>query len=125
MSEYSNTPNIEVEVYRIHESMPRSFIDTELQRIVVKKGGKIIGAFISAGRHSTLNACSLNGNSFEKVTGKTFNEWLEEMVRPDEIEARLAKLTPEQVIEEYFTALDKKNIEVAKVVSLKKPCWKV
>jgi len=115
MSEYSNTPNIEVEVYRIHESMPQEFYPIQNCRgIVVKKGGKIIGAFISAGRHSTLNACSLNGNSFEKVTGKTFNEWLEEMVRPDEIEARLAKLTPEQVIEEYFTALDKKNIEVAK-----------
>jgi len=59
------------------------------------------------------------------VTGKTFNEWLEEMVRPDEIEARLAKLTPEQVIEEYFTALDKRTLKWQNVVSLKKPCWKV
>ncbi|HOM03319.1 MAG TPA: M56 family metallopeptidase [Acetivibrio sp.] len=115
MSEYSNDPNIDVEIYRIHESMPEEFYPIQNCRgIVVKSRGKIIGAFISAGRHSTFDACSLKGNSFEKVTGKTFNEWLISKVRPDEAEASLSKFTPEQVIEEYFKALNKKNAEAAK-----------
>ncbi|GAE88001.1 M56 family metallopeptidase [Acetivibrio straminisolvens] len=115
MSEYSNTSDIEVEIYRIYESMPKEFYPIQNCRgIVVKSRGKIIGAFISAGRHSTFNACSLKGNSFEKVAGKTFNEWLSNMILPDDIETRLSKLTPEQVIEEYFTALNKKDTELAK-----------
>jgi len=41
MSEYSNTPNIEVEVYRIHESMPQEFYPIQNCRgIVVKKEAK-------------------------------------------------------------------------------------
>ncbi|SCP97465.1 M56 family metallopeptidase [Anaerobium acetethylicum] len=114
MNGYSNSANIDVKIYRIHESMPQEFYPIQDSRgIVVKKDDKIIGAFISAGRHSVFNACSLRGNSFEKVTGKTIYGWLNGMVRADNIEERLSKLEPEQVIQEYFTALDNKDAKLA------------
>ncbi|MDD4239191.1 MAG: DUF4829 domain-containing protein [Desulfotomaculaceae bacterium] len=121
ISGYSNTANIDVKIYRIHESMPQEFYPIQNCRgIVVKNGDKIIGAFIAAGRHSAFNACSLKGNSFEKVTGQTLNEWLVKMIKTDSLEERLSKLEPEQVIEEYFTALDNKDAEVAKYCISKK-----
>lgn len=113
MSGYA-TADVDVEIYRIHESMPQEFYPIQNSRgIVVKSGGKIIGAFISAGRHSAFNACSLKGNSFEKVTGQTLNEWLADMIREDSIENRLSKLEPERIIEEYFMALNNKDTETA------------
>ncbi len=114
MSGYSNSDYMDVKIFRLHESMPQEFYPIQDSRgIVVKKDGKIIGAFISAGRHSAFNACSLKGNSFEKVTGKTLYQWLADMVKADSIEDRLSRMSPEQVIEEYFTALDNKNANVA------------
>ena len=121
MSGYSNSADIYVEIYRIYESMPQEFYPIQNGRgIVVKNGGKIIGAFISAGRHSTFNSCSLKGNSFDKVTGQTLNEWLAEMVQADGTDERLSKSQPEQVIGEYFTALNQKDAETAKYCMSKK-----
>jgi len=114
MSRYSNTTNINVDIYKLHESMPQDFYPIQDCRgIVVKKGDKIIGAFISAGRHSALNACSLKANRFEKVTGQTLYTWLAHIIKADRTEARLSKLKPEQVIEEYFTALERKDVQTA------------
>lgn len=114
MSRYSNTSDITVDIYRVYESMPEEFYPIQNARgIVVKYGNKIIGAFISAGRHSAFNACSLKKNSFEKVIGQTVNEWLADIVKVDKLEDRLSSLEPEQVIEEYFLALDKKDANAA------------
>lgn len=114
MSGYSNTADIDVKIYRIHESMPQEFYPIQNSRgIVVKKDGKIIGAFISAGRHSAFSSCSLKGNNFEKVTGETLYEWIAKMIKADSTEDRLSKLEPEQVIEEYFTALNNKDAKTA------------
>jgi len=120
MSEYSNS-SIDVEIYRIRESMPQEFYPIQNCRgIVVRKNSRIIGAFISAGRHSTFNACSLKGNSFEKVTGQTLNEWLADMVKADDLDASLSKLEPDKVIEKYFTALNKKDAKTAEYCISKK-----
>ena len=120
MSGYSNT-GIDVQIYRIFENMPQEFYPIQDGRgIVVKSGGKIIGAFISAGRHSAFNACSLKGNSFEKATGQTLYEWLADRVKVDGVEERLSKLGPEQVIGEYFTALDNKDAKTAEYCISKK-----
>ena len=121
MSGYSNTADIDVEIYKIHESMPQEFHPIENCRgIVVKNDGKIIGAFISAGRHSAFNACSLKGNSFEEVKNQTLYEWLADMIKADGTEERLSKLEPEQVIGEYFTALDNKDAKTARYCISKK-----
>jgi beta-lactamase regulating signal transducer with metallopeptidase domain len=121
MSSYAGSTELTVRIYRIHESMPQEFYPImDCRGIVVKKDGKIIGAFISAGRHSAFNACSLKGNSFEKVVGKPLLEWLRDKIKADSLEERLAKSEPEQVIEEYFTALDKKDTKRAKYCISKK-----
>ncbi len=110
MSGYSDIDNIKIEIYRVHESMPEEFYPVQDCRgIVVKDDEKIIGAFISAGRHSTFDACSLKGNSFEKVVGKTIHEWLGQMIEADDTEEKLSKLEPKQIIEGYFQALDAKD----------------
>ena len=121
MSPYSDNADLDVKVYRIHESMPQKFYPIQDCRgIAVKTGDKIIGAFVSAGRHSAFNACSLKGNSFESVTGKALGEWLANKVEADSTEERLSKLDPQQVIKEYFTAMDNKNAKSAEYCISKK-----
>jgi hypothetical protein len=120
MSSYSNA-EIDVEIYRIHESMPQEFYPIQNCRgIVVRKNDTIIGAFISAGRHSSFNACSLKGNSFKKVTGMTADEWLARNVTADDIDAGLSKLEAEEVISEYFAAVNNKDAQMAKYCISKK-----
>lgn len=125
MSPYSGSADLNVKVYRIHESMPQEFYPIRNCRgIVVKTGDKIIGAFVSAGRHSAFNACSLKGNGFESVTGKTIGEWLANKVKADSTEEKLSKLEPEKVIKEYFTALNNKDAKGAEYCISKKTLLK-
>lgn len=121
MSEYSEMSDIDVEIYRIHESLPEEFYPIqECRGIVVKNHKKIIGAFISAGRHSSSNACSLKSNNFEKATGLTVDKWFSQMIKADKTEEKLSKLEPEQVISEYFMALDRKDAKTARTFISKK-----
>lgn len=114
MSSYSDTSKLNVEIYRLRESMPQEFYPIrDCRGIVVKKGDKIIGAYISAGRHSAFNACSLKGSDFEAAAGQTLDRWLAARVKAGDTEKRMARLNPEQVIAEYFTALDRKDTEAA------------
>ncbi|MPN43400.1 hypothetical protein SDC9_190959 [bioreactor metagenome] len=55
----------------------------------------------------------MKGNNFEKVTGQTLYEWLADGIERDSVEKRLSELQPEQVIEEYFEALDQKDAKTA------------
>lgn len=115
MSQYVNITDVTVEIYRLHESMPEAFYPIEECRgIVLKYNDKIIGAFISAGRHSAFHACSLSGKSFEEVTGKSIHEWLSQKVTGDTTEERLSKLEPYEVIKEYFSCLMNKDAKTAK-----------
>lgn len=95
---------VDVHIYRVYESMPKEFYPMKDGRgIVVKSDGKIIGAFISAGRHSAFSACSLIGNGFEKSSGMTVDDWILKIVETDSAEKSLSKLEPEDVISEYFS----------------------
>jgi len=106
MSGYAGS-EVSVRIYRLLERMPEEFYPIEACRgIVVWKDEKIIGAYISAGRHNAFSACSLTGYGFEAVTGQTIDEWLEEKIKADEAEKELSQLQPEQIIETYFKALD-------------------
>mgnify|MGYP003814617051 CR=1 FL=1 len=62
----------------------------------------------------------MKGNSFEKVTGRTLDDWLAGMIKADITEEGLSKLEPEQVIGEYFTAMDNKDAKTAKYCISKK-----
>ena len=113
MSKYTDTTDLDIKIYRIHESLPQEFYPLQDSRgIVVKSDGKVIGAFISAGRHSAFQACSLKGNGFGQVTGKTVDQWLAGKVTASSSEKKLALLTPEEVIQAYFTALNNKEAKL-------------
>lgn len=113
MIKHSNS-NIQVDIYRVHESMPEEFYPMKDSRgIVIKSDGEIIGAYISAGRHSTYVASSLEGKSFEEITEKTLNQWLTDMIKADSSEERLATLEPEEIISEYIMALNNKDTKLA------------
>ena len=79
--------------------------------IVIKKDGKIIGAYIDVGRHESF-ACSLDRKSLEDITNKDWNEWILDYI--DKLEKELAKLSPEEIIKTYFKALDSHDVKIAK-----------
>lgn len=112
---------VDVEIYRIYEAMPQEFYPIRNCRgIVVRSGGEIIGAFISAGRHSTFSACSLKGNGFESAAGQELEAWLAERINADKIEKALSRSEPEQIVAEYLTALDQKDARRAQYCIAKK-----
>ena len=113
MSAYADSAGLTAEIYRIHESIPDFYPITNWRGIVIKKDNQIIGAFISAGRHSTFNACSLKGHPFEAVTGQTVDEWLSDNMKADSTDESLSRLQPEGIIEKYFAALNQKDAEAA------------
>ena len=125
MSGYTDKGEMSVEIYWIRESMPEEFYPrTDCRGIIVRNGTEIIGAFISAGRGDTLSACSLKGNSFEKVIGQSIQDWLITRVEADAQEQKMSNLSAEEVIEQYFQAIGNDDLRSAeyclsKVYSLK------
>ena len=113
MSRYAGA-EVSVRLYRILEYMPREYYPIESCRgVVVWKDDEIIGAYVSAGRHDAFGACSLNGKSFEAASGQTVAGWLAAIVNTGDDEARIAAMPPEQIIEEYFSALDAGDLKSA------------
>lgn len=81
--------------------------------VVIRSEGKIIGAWRDLGRHFCF-ACSLKGRTLEDVSGKDFDEWVTVLIDPnDPMEQRLSALTPEQILETYYSAIDQKDYATA------------
>ncbi|MGE5580300.1 MAG: DUF4830 domain-containing protein [Bacillota bacterium] len=81
--------------------------------VVVRSEGKIIGAWLSLGRHNTF-ACSLEENTLEDLTGKTPDEWMTALIdRDDPLEQELAAKTPEEILETYYSSIDRKDYAMA------------
>ncbi len=94
---------VNIDIYYTYESMPEKFSPIKNARaIVVKYDGNIIGAYLSAGRHSAENACSLKGNSFEEITGKDFSNFLSTYLKSDD----MANKTPDEIIKGYFNTIN-------------------
>lgn len=103
--------DITVDIYYIHESMPEKFYPMKTARgIVVKCDDEIIGAYISSGRHSVEASCSLNGKSFEEITGQTFDEFFTPLLKEEQ---NIVTNNPEEIIRRYFKALADKDEETA------------
>lgn len=65
------------------------------------------------GRHDCF-ACSLKGSTLEDVTGKPFDSWVASLIDPtDPLEHRLSKMSPEEIIETYYSAIDRKDYALA------------
>lgn len=106
---------VEVEIYRLREPLPE-YMKPRLNArgIVIKKDGKIIGAYIDAGRHESF-ACSLNRKSLKDIVNKDWDEWIQDCIDyNDKLEKELAKLSPEEIIKTYFKALNSHDVKIAK-----------
>ena len=102
MTDYTGK-KVNINIYYVNEPMPEKFYPIKNARaIVIKYDGDIIGAYLSSGRHSAKNACSLKGNSFEEVTGKSFSEFLSTNLKNED----MANKAPEEVIKNYFYTLN-------------------
>lgn len=94
---------VTIDIYRLHESMPVAFYPIQGARgIAVKHEGKIIGAYISAGRHQVENACSLSGKPFHEITGVYFETYISSHLKAEE---HIVTDEPEEIIRRYFAAL--------------------
>ncbi|NTV89162.1 MAG: DUF4829 domain-containing protein [Clostridiales bacterium] len=98
------------EMYRLREPLPEFLHPMmDARGITLKYEGEIIGAFIDAGRHRCF-ACSLDGKSLSDVTGKDWDTWVSDHVNYENLlEARLSKMSPEEIIREYYKAMNDKD----------------
>lgn len=105
--------DVVVEIYRLRESLPEFMKPRRDARgIVIKYNDEIIGAYIDAGRHDSF-ACSLDRKSLKDITGKEWDGWIADYIDyEDELEIKLSKMEPEDIIREYFKALDKHDIKM-------------
>jgi len=103
---------IVAEIYRLREPLP-DFLEPRrnARGVVLKHDREIIGAYIDAGRHDSF-ACSLNRKSIEEITGKVWDEWIADYIDyEDELEIKLSQMEPEEIIREYFKALNRHDIK--------------
>ena len=78
--------------------------------VVVRAEGKIVGVWLNPG----TRCWSLKGRTLEEVTGKSFDDWVTRLIDPtDPMEQRLSKMSPEEIIETYFSAIDRKDYVTA------------
>lgn len=105
--------DVTLDIYRLREVLPEFLHPNKDARgIVLRYKDKIIGAYIDAGRHYGF-ACSLDRKSIEEITKVKWNEWIKEHVNyDDDLEKRLSKMTPEEIIKTYFEALNNKDEKV-------------
>lgn len=105
--------DVVVEIYRLRESLPEFMKPRrEARGIVLKYNDQIIGAYIDAGRHSSF-ACSLDRKNLKEITSKEWDSWISGHINyEDELEIKLSKMDPEDIIREYFKALDKQEIKI-------------
>lgn len=106
---------VEARLYKTVENLPEIVGPNRSngRAVVVRYEGKIIGAWLALGRHFCF-ACSLKGRTLEDVTGKSLDEWLTTLIDPnDPVERRLSTMTPEQVLETYYAAIDQKDYATA------------
>jgi hypothetical protein len=100
--------NVLVTIYNLREPLP-DFMKPRVEAlgVVLKSGGTIVGAYIEAGKHDSF-ACSLDRKSLREITNNEWGEWIDNYIDYDnEIEYKLAKMKPKEIIEEYFNALNR------------------
>lgn len=107
--------DVVVEIYRLREPLPEFMEPRRNARgIVLKYNDAIIGAYIDAGRHESF-ACSLDRKPLNDITGTNWGKWVADYIdNEDELEIRLSKMTPEDIIKEYFKALNKNDIQLSR-----------
>lgn len=98
---------VEVDIYRLREPLP-DFMSPRMNSrgIVLKCEKKIVGAYIDAGRHSSF-ASSLDRKSLKEITNKEWDNWISDYINyNNELEIKLSKMKPEEIIKQYYAAID-------------------
>lgn len=106
---------VEARLYKTVKMLPESTGPNrdDGRAVVVRSEGKIIGAWLSLGRHWPF-ACSLEGRTLEDLTGKTPDEWVTALIdRDNPLEQELAAKTPEEILETYYSSIDRKDYAMA------------
>ncbi|BDR83890.1 DUF4829 domain-containing protein [Clostridium tetani] len=105
--------DITAEIYRLREPLPEFLKPQRYARgVVLKDKDKIIGAYIDMGRHTPF-ACSLDRMSLENITKKTWEQWITNHINyDDELEIKLSKMKPEDIIKEHYKALNNNDIKM-------------
>ena len=102
-----------IEIYNIKGRLP-DFIGSHRSAwgVIVSNGEKIIGAFITLFRGYW--ACSLDRKSMESLTGKNWDEWIDDYIDyGDEIEISLSTLKPEEVIAKWLEARNSHDVRLS------------
>lgn len=77
--------------------------------ITLKYDGKIIGAYIDAGRHDSF-ACSPDRKSLKDITNKDWDNWVGDYIDYNSsLETKLPKMGPEEIIKQYYDAMDRQD----------------
>lgn len=98
---------VEVDIYRLREPLP-DYMNPRMDSrgIVLKYDKKIVGAYIDAGRHDSF-ACSLDRKSLKDITNKEWDNWISDYINyNNELEIKLSKMNPEDVIKLYYDAMN-------------------
>ncbi|KLU64137.1 hypothetical protein DEAC_c39520 [Desulfosporosinus acididurans] len=98
---------VKADIYRLRELLPDYMKPRmDARGIVLKYDNKIVGAYIDAGRHNCF-ACSLDRKSLNDITGKDWDNWISDYIDyNNELELKLSKMKPEDIIKQYYDALD-------------------
>jgi hypothetical protein len=103
-------------IYPLKEPMPRSlFPYTSARAIILTSHGAIVGAWIDKAGYNA-SASTLDRRVFTGLVSESWGDWLvaSGVVSPtDDLNQQLARLTPEDVIRTYYTAVDDQNFHLA------------
>jgi len=111
-----------IEIYNLNEPLPEFLKPPGLKAmgVIIKSEGRIIGAYVHKGRHSSF-ACSLDRKGLKEIINKDWDEWIDSYINYDNpIEIMLSKMSPEEVISTYYDALSKKDIKLSRACFTKK-----
>lgn len=101
-----------VEIYKLNERLPdfmRPYY--EAHSVILKNRDTIVGAFIHKSRVGLSFGCSLDRRSVPDLTGKKWAIWIEDIINyENELEIRLSLMEPEDVILEYFGAIERHDV---------------
>lgn len=100
-------------IYNLNEALPLmepSYPFTEARAVLLSYQGKIIGGWIEPESSSFFltTATALDGRRFEQIVDMPWEEWLvhsEIIDSTNEVELKLARLTPEEMISSFYHAI--------------------
>jgi len=114
---------VRIEIYNLNEPLPEFLkpqFGQKARGVIIKSEGRIIGAYVHKGRHSSF-ACSLDRKGLKEITNKDWDEWIDAYINYDNpIEIMLSKMSTEEVISTYYGALSRKDIKLSRACFTRK-----